>query len=424
LSEGQVLHSFPQFLPDGRLFVFFVTGAEGERGIHLGSLDDPASRRLTPADTAAVLSPDGWLLYLRQGTLVAHRFDATTATLSGEPITITDRVRFGSGVWNIGAFSAAQGMIAYRAGERSRRQLTWFSRAGRSLGTFGPPDDGDLLNPELSPDGQRVAVQRTVQNNDDIFVFDGARRTRFTTDAERETYPVWSPTADRIAYSFTRSGNAQIFEKPSTGGNAQQLLQSSGANVITDWSLDGRYVLYFQPDPNTGTDLWVLTVGQKPALFLRTPFTEAWGRFSPDGRWVAYQSDESGTRNEIYVKPFRPDALVSESATGSSSASAGQQVSTEGGISPRWSRDGKELYYVAPGGMLMAAPITAKGATLVVGTPVALFHSRIVGGGSTGGVGIRQQYDVASDGRFLVNVSLEDSTASPITLLLNWKPDK
>ena len=196
-------------------------------------------------------------------------------------------------------------------------------------------------------------------------------------------------------------------------------MESSQTKLATDWSADGQFLLYLSLGPQTDADLWVLpsTGDRKPWVFLKTSFRELYGRFSPDGRWVAYQSNESG-RMEIYIRPFAAPAAAG--ATGQAAAPSGQwQVSTAGGVEPVWRHDGKELYYVGPNGEMMAAPITTSGTTLKPGAPVALFPTRILGGGVDNSQG--RQYDVSRDGRFLINTVLDEGTA-PITLIQNWKP--
>ena len=206
-------------------------------------------------------------------------------------------------------------------------------------------------------------------------------------------------------------------------------MESQQDKFATDWSTDGRFILYYSNDPQTDRDLWVLPMSgategrsqqendgdRKPWVFLKTRFNESWGQFSPDGRWVAYMSNESG-RMEIYVRPF---AAPEASGAAANPAAAQWQVSTAGGIHPRWRSDGKELYYIGPDGRMMGAPITATATTLEPGAPVALFPTRISGGGRDNQQG--RQYDVARDGRFLINTVLDDAS-SPITLLQNWKP--
>jgi Tol biopolymer transport system component len=255
-------------------------------------------------------------------------------------------------------------------------------------------------------------VFRTVQGNADIWLLDATRSTRFTFDPSLDRFPTWSPDGSRIVFDSTRKGHRDLYLKPSNGAGSEELLVESAQDKgAADWSRDGRFLLYHSIDPQTGYDIWVLPMegDRKPFVFLKTNFDEKRGKFSPDGRWVAYMSNESG-RYEIYVRPFSGNAP--------GAATGGQwQVSTSGGISPRWRADGKELYYIAPDGKLMATPITASGATIAPGTPVALFQTRVYGGGTDQNVGT--SYDVSGDGRFLIDTVLEDA-ASPITLLQNW----
>jgi Tol biopolymer transport system component len=408
-EEPRPAGTFPYFLPGGRQFLFYKPiGSEDTRGIYLGSLDSPVIKRLIAADTAGVYLSPGWLLFMRQGTLMAQGFDPAREELRGDPVTVADRVGFDSSL-KTGAFSvSAAGLVMYRTGGGDRRQLTWFDRSGKTLGTVGAPDENDLIAPELSPDGRRVMVQRTVQGNTDIWLLDGARTTRFTSDADIDRLPIWSPDGTRIFFGSSRKGARDLYQKHVSGADGEgPLLESLMDKAPNSWSPDGHFLLYTNLDPKAGADLWVLPLAQdrKPFIFLSTRFDERAGQFSPDGRWVAYQSNESGPF-QIYVRAFPGPGGQS-------------QVSTSGGIQTRWRRDGKELYYIAPDGKLMAVPITAKGATLDAGIPVALFQTRIWGGGTN--AFNRQQYDVAPDGRFLISVTTEDAMSAPITLLLNWK---
>ena len=407
----QVAHRFPQFLPDGRTFLFFVAGSPDTQGIYLGSLDASRIQRLTAADVAGAYLPPGWLLFLRQDTLVAQRINTTRGELTGNPITVADPVGFET-VASSGAFSVSRdGIVAYRPSGAGPRQLTWFDRKGTPLGTFGPPDDKELTAPSLSPDGRRVAAHRTVQNNIDIWIYDAARMTRFTFDAGRDTWPVWSPDGNRVAFDSNRTGHRYFYQKRSDLAGAEVLvLESPEDKVLNDWSPDGRFLLFTKPNNvKTGADIWYVPLSDdhKPVSFVETAFLERAAQFSPrDGRWVAYHSNESGPY-EVYVRSFPGPG-------------GQQQVSTSGGIQARWSSDGRELYYIAPNGALMAVPMTMKGTALEPGTPVPLFQTRIWGGGTNATQG--QQYDVAPDGRFLINAVAKDAAAAPITLLLNWKP--
>ncbi len=425
--DRQLSHRFPFFLPDGRQFLFFAQGTPETAGIYLGSLESGDTKRLTLADTRGVYLQGlpgmmemmgGWLVWVRAGTLVAQRLDLEQQALTGDPVTLANPVAFDAGL-NVSAVSvSATGLVAYRTGGNSRRQLTWFDRSGKALGTMGAPDENNLRFPNISPDGRRVAVDRTVQGNQDIWLLDGTRTSRFTFDAAQDRDPIWSPDGSRFAFNSNRKGQRDLYQKPSSGAGAEEfLLESSQIKVATDWSADGRFLLYESQDPQTDRDLWVLplTGERKPWVCLKTNFGERFGRFSPDGRWVAYLSNESG-RTEIYIQPFA--APVAPGTTGQETT--GQwQVSTVGGIYPVWRRDGKELYYVGPNGEMMAAPITTTGTTLEPGAPMALFPTRMLGGGVDNGQG--RQYDVARDGRFLINTVLDD-VSSPITLIQNWKP--
>jgi hypothetical protein len=416
LGAGQSGHRFPQFLPGGRQFLFYASGTEETTGIYLGSLDATAVTRVTAADTAGAYVPPGpgpaeasreggWLLFGRQGTLVARRFDPARGALSGDPVTVADAVA-------VVAFSvSATGLVTYRAGGAAGgTQLTWFDRAGKALGTLGGPDAAQY-DPALSPNGRQVAVRRTAQGNIDLWLIDAARTTRFTFDPAQDRFPVWSPDGSRLVFSRQRAGIFDLYQKPANGAGAEALLLASPQRkMATSWSPDGRSLLYTDLSPKTSFDVWVLPMAgdPKPFPFLNSTFTEGNGAFSPDGHWVAYESDESG-RYEIYVRPFP--------------GPGGQwQVSTAGGKDPRWRPDGKELYYIAPDGHLMAAPIASSGTALQPGLPTALFQPRILFGG-TPNLLYRQQYDVAPDGRFLINVNVDESTAAPITVITNWHPE-
>jgi len=282
------------------------------------------------------------------------------------------------------------------------------------MGTIGAPDITSLGEVELSPDGKRVAVWRMVDGNQDVWLFDATRGvpTRFTFDAAFDSHALWSPDGRRIVFNSNRKGVYNLYWKSSTGaGSDELLLESDQGTIPADWSSDGRFLLFDGVDPQTSYDLWVLPLfgERKPFPFLKTPFEEREGRFSPDGKWIVYQSNESGPF-EIYVQPFPgPGGKF--------------RISTNGGAQPRWSKNAKEIFYVSLDSKMMAVPVklTPDGQSLETGTPAALFPVRIPGGPV---VAInKQQYDVSSDGqRFLVNLVTDEGASSPITLILNWKP--
>jgi Tol biopolymer transport system component len=297
LETGQLTHQFPQFLPDDRHFTYLAQGGPSQ-GIYAGSLDGTSSKRLASADFAAVVSPSGFLLFLRQTTLFAQAFDFKRQELSGNPFPVAEQVA---------GFSATAGMVAYRTGRAGvARQLTWQDRSGKSVGTIGASESAPLVDVELSPDGKRVAVTRAVTGNGDVWLIDAAHGvpTRFTFDAAFAGRPVWSPDGSRVVFQSSRKGVYNLYWHLSSGAGADQLLLESDQNkMANDWSSDGRFLLFRSLDPQTGWDLWVLPLSgdKKPFPFLKTPFEEREGQFSPDGKWIAYQSNESG-RFEIYVQ--------------------------------------------------------------------------------------------------------------------------
>jgi serine/threonine protein kinase len=409
--DQQASHRNPQFLPDGRQFLFEAIGSAETQGIYLGTLDEGPPTRLTASNSRGVYLPSGWLLWVSDGTLVAQPLDLIRRTLTGEPVTVADGVERAS--------VSATGLIAYRSGQGSQNQLVWFDRSGIVQSVIAEPDNSEAVSsPQIAPDGRRVAVHRMIRGNQDIWLLDGTRATRLTSDPADDRWPSWSPDARQIVFDSSRSGTRDLYVRASNGVGPEKLLVTSPEpKIARDWSPDGQFLFYDSTSQRTGLDLWVLPVvgGREPKVFLSTPFNERNAQFSPDGRWVVYMSDESG-RDEIYVRPF---ATPSATGPGSPSASAARQVSTDGGIYPRWRRDGKELYYFAPGDRLMAVSMTPAGSTLEPGTPVELFRPHLAGGYSNPNFG--RQYDVARDGRFLIN-TIRDAAAPPITILQNWSP--
>jgi Tol biopolymer transport system component len=232
---------------------------------------------------------------------------------------------------------------------------------------------------------------------------------RFTSDPATDVGPVWSPDGMRIVFASNRKGPFNLYQKPSSGAGAEEsLLDTPNNKWAQDWSQDGRFLLYGEADPKTGRDLWARPMtgnDQTPIVVVNTPADELNGQFSPNGRWVAYETNESG-RSEIVVQPFPVP-------------SGKWPVSISGGIQPRWrGPDGTELYFISPDGKLMAASVTTSGATFAAKTPVALFPVSLAAGAGAN----KQEYMVSRDGRFLINQPVETSTTTPITLILNWKP--
>ena len=409
-------HRWPEFLPDGRQFIFSVyPGPRDALGVYVASVEGGDPVRLLATETAAAYAPPGYLLHVSQGVLVARSFDAARGTLAGETIPVAQPVGSDAAQFR-GAFSvSATGVLTHRTGAPDRRQLVRVDRTGKVLDAIGAPDENALGFPELSADGQRLAVARAAQGNYDVWLMDAGRDvpTRLTFDAAVDVAPLWAPDGRRLVFISNRNGVYDLFEKPASGGADEQLLLATPHDKVpVAWSPDGRFVLYSTQDPSNQSDLWVvpLTGERKPFPVVQTSFDEVQGQFSPDGRWLAYASNQSG-RYEIYVRGF-PE-------------SGGQwQVSTGGGIYPRWRPDGRELFYVAPDGRLMAAPIrmASDQRALDPGAPVPLFSTRLASGANVAQAGFasRAQYAVAPDARFLLNVAADDAVPPPITVVLNW----
>jgi serine/threonine protein kinase/Tol biopolymer transport system component len=412
-TPRQANHRAPQFLPDGRHFVFYAVGTPEGRGVYVGSLDTPGTTRLFDAQSAAVFRR-GHLLFLRQGTLFAQRFDPDRLELASDPFPVAEQVAQDT-ISNMPAISTSvAGPLAYRTGSLGSRQLIWFDRSGKPTRAADVVDERSPTNLALSPDGGRVAFdRRETDGNTDIWLLDLNRgvRTRFTSDANIDLAPLWSPDGSRIVFSSNRDGIVDLYEKRLSGGSEARLFESRMERRPQDWARDGRFLLYRMLDSKTGMDLWVLPFeeGKKPFPAVQTEFDENHGQFSPDGKWIAYGSNVSG-RYEIYVRQFPPSG-------------GDVRISTDGGAQARWGPGGRELFYIGLDGRLMAVPIRVDGAVLVPGSPTALFATRIAGGATFGNQ--LHQYAVAADGqRFLINSYTEEAATAPITVILNWKGNR
>lgn len=336
--------------------------------------------------------------------------------LSGEPVPVAEQVKYFLGLLRA-AFSVSEtGVLAYETGSAfENRQLAWFDRAGKQLESLGAPDY--FYSHRIAPDGQRVAAEilSPQTGNADLWLFEITRgiRSRFTSDPGSDMTPQWSPDGKRIAYSIaSTSVGVEIYQKLSNGAGNEEALLKLPASVyralfLCDWSPDERFIVYQTYDPKTKYNLWLLPLSgeRQPAALFRTAFGHQQGQFSPDGKWLAYTSDESG-KNEVYVQPFP--------LTG-----AKYQVSTGGGSHARWRRDGKELFYLGADYKLIAAPVHAgagPASGFASGSLQQLFELR----GLDSGAPRRYPYDVTADGqRFLVSLPMSEA-AAPITVVLNW----
>jgi len=285
LVPGQVGHRFPQFLPDGRRFLFNALGDAEREGIYLGALDGGDPKRLTTSDTVGRYLEPSRMAYERAGTLVARRLDLDREALTGDPETLATPI--GVDPSSTPGFSvSSQGHVAYRASAADRRQLAWYDRSGKVLAMISEPDANDLRDPELAPEGRRVAVDRTVQGNRDIWLMNLERsgRISFTFDGAVDAGPVWSPDGTKIAFLSARKGKSDLYVRPSNGATTEELLLETPNDKWTqDWSRDGRYLLYREQDPETGFDLKALTMtgGERTSIAVaNTRFEERYGQFS------------------------------------------------------------------------------------------------------------------------------------------------
>jgi serine/threonine protein kinase len=386
LAPGEMAHRYPQFLPDGRRFLYLRVSSSPEKtGVYVGSLDvRPNEQQMTPLVltnrqawwTTSETSGKTYLLIQRAEVLMAQPFDPDSATLSGTATPVASGVgSFAgatSGLWAV----ARTGALVYRSGGTGLPQPTWLDAAGRIMGTVGDP--ADYFTPAISPDGARFAfAQIDTQGNSDIWVRDLARGslTKLTFDPGFDGAPVWSPDGRRIAYAGTRDSQRNLYEKNADGSGEERLLFQSDQNKTpTSWSGDGRFLLFESVDPKTRGDIWILPFDgeRKPFAFVQTDAQEGQGQFSPDGRWIVH-SATTPTNIDVFVRPFRPDSRTAATAAGPL-----WMLSTNGGGFPRWSADGKRLFYGALNGDVMAVDVQAD-ASFQNGVPRRLFNAAGVG---------------------------------------------
>jgi serine/threonine protein kinase/Tol biopolymer transport system component len=404
-SEG--FHRSPVFLPDGRHFLFTNIANKSElAGIYCGSLDGTSPVRLLPDRSQAKYMPgssghNGYLLFMREDTLMAQPFDPGRLQLGGEMLPVAERIRIPI-IYHWLFSTSTNGALAYLSDSEGSRSLVWVDRAGKELASSAVP--GGYRNFRLSPDEKRLVFDAsTGLNNPDIWVVDLDRHvtSRLTSDPAVDNLPIWSPDGNRVLFPSNRSGAFDLYLKAATGAGQEEVLVKMGTATGwgTDWSRDGRFVLYEIPGSDTGEDLWIAPQfgDRKPYPYLQTQFNERNGRFSPDGHWIAYVSDESG-HNEVYVQAFPLSGVK-------------QQISSGGGSDPQWRGDGLELFYVSAGLNLTVVPVKL-GPAFQAGVPKALFP---IGLNAVAAL----NYAISSDGqRVLMNRA--SSEMNPITVVLNW----
>jgi Tol biopolymer transport system component/DNA-binding winged helix-turn-helix (wHTH) protein len=413
-SRQELSHRWPVFLPDGKHFLYRVHSGEPKQAsaIYIGTVDSGRSTLLlehaSNAEYASGESGNGYVLFVRDGTLMGQTFDASRLKLKGESFPVAERVAFTQYIEPLRAhFSVSGTGVLVHKSSRGTDRLTWVDRNGVSLAVIG--EAGTHLAPVLSPDERQVAVDRMDPHTStfDIYRIDSSSgvSSRFTFEARDHASPVWSPDGSRIAFSKRQAGIFDLYFKLSSGaGGEQELVKSKGWKFPTDWSPDGRFLIYYQIDSERrNRSLWALPIVEdaKTAPLLQTEANDTDAVSSPDGKWFAYSSDHTG-KHEIYVQPFPP------------SRGAGKwMVSSGGGSRPKWTRRGKELFYLSPDKTMMAVPVSTEGG-FRAGIPRPLFQTNIVND-------FRARFAVTGDGgRFLIPIA-SDQTGSPsTTVIVNW----
>jgi Tol biopolymer transport system component len=402
-------HRWPHFLPDGNHYLYVSQTATGGMGIqdavHVAALDGSVDRILFPAASNIAFS-DGHLLYVRESSLVAQPFDPGSLEFTGDAFPIADQVQY-SQVRSKGIFSVSRSdVLVYQSGKAGLFEMVWLDRGGNQHGTIGQFDPTYIA--QLSPNGDQIVFDDydAESRNSDIWLYDLARgvNTRFTFDPGVDLVPCWSPDGERIVFSSDRNGQTDVFQKHSSGAEDGETFLSVGREAyVTSLSADGRFAsVSVRGNPASKWDLWMVDLegDRTPIPFVEGEFNEWLGHFSPDGRWIAYQSDESG-RYEIYIRSFP-------------GGEGKWQISRGGGSGAMWNKSGKEVFFDSDDGKLMAVGVEADGSSLNVGVGQALFDldARVE----------LTVYDVNQDGdRFLASVSSSERSINPVTLVVNWE---
>ena len=414
-SKWERADLWPQFLPDGKHFVFYQqTDLTETSGVYLGSMDQPEYHRLFTSQTNAVYSaamPDtpktGYLLYINERNLMAQQFNASSLETAQEAITLANDIGAVRSLALAPISVSATGVLVYQGVGQPTRQMVWMDRGGKQLVVAGTP--GTWGPPRISPDGNRAIVAKTGPDGSTahLWLLDvGGAAQQMTDGPMHEGSPIWSPDGSRIAH-FGKQGDAyDLFVRAAqVGSKAELLLKSPDRKFPTDWSHDGKYIAYMMDGVGTRLDLWGFSVGdRRVAPILDTVYAEGFATISPDGKWLAYQSDQSG-RNEVYVQAF----------DGLNNGTKRRWTVSKGGGLPRWRADSGELFFMTADGRIMSVSIhLGSDGGIESGPPQMLFQTRPVPGSWN-------LYDVTPDGqRFVFNIPLEWTSAAPITVVTNW----
>jgi Tol biopolymer transport system component len=411
VSRREIFHRFPQILPGGRFLYWAQADRPENTGLYAAPLAKPAERVfLLPTETAALFAPSGdgkeYLLWLRNGALLAQELDTGALKLRGEAHVIAGPISSIGGIGAMAVSASGTGQLLYNASGFAG-QLTWLDRAGRLLGAVGREDVYSFPF-RLEPDGRRAAATRDRPGGNDLWLLDleHGPNSRFTSASALNVYPVWSPDGRTIVFT---SATLRLFRKDSGGSSdEQQVTEGPNTQLATDWSRDGRFLIYHEVAPGTQRDLWILPFtpegkvpgNAKPSPYLQTKFNEGDARFSPEQspRWVAYQSDKTG-RYEVYISAFpKPGGEF--------------PISTTGGQYPQWGAGTRELFYVAPDNKLMAVDLTITADAVRPSAPHALFTLPVIDNGWS-------PYDTIDGQRFLVR-AVPQQASPPLTVIVNW----
>jgi eukaryotic-like serine/threonine-protein kinase len=401
-------HRWPYFLPDGKHFLYLAVihanVHDPNDGIYMASLDGRENHLVMKGYTNVAYA-DGRLLFMRDSALMAQPFDPRTGALQGEAERLAEDVLVDETVWRAQFDGSSSGVLAYASGGLTPWQAMWYDRSGKQVGAAGEKVF-NLLSLRLSPDGSRLATEAG-ESNSEIWIYDRKRQvnTRLTFGPGTSSSPVWSPDGQWIAYVGVRGKN-NLYRKPANGTGHEELLlegDATGRNPF-DWSADGKSLLFGVGDGSVRNQIWVLSLtgDRKPIPVTQNTVVAVSAKFSPDGHWVAYSSNESG-RQEVYLMPF--------------GGGAGKwQISNTGGVQPVWRRDGKELFFWSAENTLMSVPITLNPGKVEMGAAQQLFRFN----NPVGIVGVVSPYDVTADGQRFVLITTPQQTPRPITLVTNW----
>ena len=401
-SRHETAHRFPCFLPDGRHFIYMALPRSRGHNVIVGDIEGHPGRLLTMVDVGAAYAPPGWLLFSKNDILCAQRFDAGALRLHGDPVPLGERAGSSSmdGYPNFSV--SGTGVLVHAGGQAVKGHLVWLDRAGAQVGTI-PAPLAQYQALSVSPDGHSaVAAIGSSSTTADLWLVDLDRGsvTRFTFGSSATENPSWSPDGRTIAWDENPNGVFDVFVKPAAGGTGR-LVYHSGAvfKHVTGWTPDGRSIVFESLDANTGFDLLVAPLdGGRAPVYLQGPSNERFGAVSPDGRWMAYSSDESG-RYEIFVQSYpQPGTRY--------------RVSLYGGFAPAWRNDGREIVFITPDFQTLMSVDVQSGPELHFGTPRALFHPPR---NSIGTPGIAADFR-----RFLYAVQPEESAPNPVEVLMNW----